>query len=135
MSRGPNGEHTACVTVDVPAPLIDLVSSLESQGFARARPELLKEPGHWTARLVRGDRSVRVGRDRGRWLVDVAAAAWDGGWYDARVVRAALQHRPVTEDIGPTELAAFVERELPGLLASVKDSKLLASQLDTLVRS
>lgn len=124
--------HVFVALEDLPESLVALFERLRAAGYSEARLGNLRPGGQDRVRLVKGDMSVRSARRGADWVLELNCRAWGGGWYNAAVVRSALEHRSVAPPDDLDELSRFVGEHLFTTLAQVPPSDELRADLERL---
>jgi hypothetical protein len=108
---------------NLPKPLAELASHLESSNFVVSASEDRQGFGDRLETLARGDLMVRFVRDRGEWRIEVKSETWDD-WFDPDVWRSCLTGTDIPVEPGSlAEQATFVNEKVNVLVeALAKDS-------------
>ena len=114
----------------MPVSLAELLSWLAGEGYRLKDSGTGGGPvGDRLLRLTNGDMGVRLTRHDGEWSVGLSCRAWGGGWFDASLVAATLDHRDLAVPMGLAEQVDFVKARLGRDLARADDQSALWAAL------
>jgi hypothetical protein len=116
-------------------PLARLRAWLTDAGFREVQPGRVRGGDHFV-RFVSDQLGVRLVSAKGAWSVDVSSPAWGGDWYDVALVRAALDHLPVSDAVPLDQQVTWVTTNMVGesLAKNEPDPERFRGQLEDLVQ-